>query len=243
MEWEDDGARMSDYDSTDDTPYQYDPRPKPSSSTSHPHSSHSLPSLSSRSALYGAFSSYASNPTQRSPETQPYKGPEPPPPPGYKGSDSHSYRGPDSQPYRSSEGQSYRPPEGQAYRGPDGQLYRAGDSQAYKSPDGQGFRSSEAGDPLIDRLKMEMAGLRRQSTDAVNASLRLSAQLTEAQADVSRARSTIKVLESRLDEEVRRRREAEHVAEDEARLRLAAEDALRAYQLQRRPPGYTSARP
>ncbi|KZT72879.1 hypothetical protein DAEQUDRAFT_722506 [Daedalea quercina L-15889] len=242
MEWEEDGARMSDYDSAEDTPYQYDPRAKPSSSNSHPHPPHSMPSLSGRPALYGAFSSYASNPTQRSPETQPYRGPEPPPPPGYKGSpESHPYRTSDGQSYRSSE--PYRTPESQAYRGPDGHLYRAGDSQVYKSSDGQAFRSPEAGDPLIERLKMEMAGLRRQSTDAVNASLRLSAQLTEAQTDTTRARATVKVLEQRLDEEVRRRREAEHIAEDEARLRLAAEDALRAYQLQRRPPGYTSTRP
>ncbi|KAH9837247.1 uncharacterized protein C8Q71DRAFT_796630 [Rhodofomes roseus] len=164
MEWEEEGTRMSDYDSAEDTPYQYDPRQKPSTSSSHP--PHSLSSL-----------------------------------------------------------------------------YRGGDGQAYKSPEGQTFRSSEAGDPLIERLKMEMAGLRRQSTDAVNASLRLSAQLSESQADTSRARSTVKVLENRLEEEIRRRRDAEHIAEDEARLRLAAEDALRAYQLQRRPPGYTSSRP
>ncbi|TFY64924.1 hypothetical protein EVJ58_g2289 [Rhodofomes roseus] len=91
MEWEEEGTRISDYDSAEDTPYQYDPRQKPSTSGSHP--PHSLSSVSGRPALYGAFSSYASNPTHRSPETQPYKGPEPPPPPGYKGSDGHAYRG------------------------------------------------------------------------------------------------------------------------------------------------------
>ncbi|CCM03752.1 uncharacterized protein FIBRA_05898 [Fibroporia radiculosa] len=106
-----------------------------------------------------------------------------------------------------------------------------------------GYRGAESQDPVAERLKMEMAGLRRQSTDAVNASLRMSSQLADAQADAARMRAALKVAESRLDEEMRRRREAEHIAEDEARLRLAAEDALRAYQLQRRPPGYTSSRP
>lgn len=105
------------------------------------------------------------------------------------------------------------------------------------------YRSPENQDPVIERLKMEMAGLRRQSTDAVNASLRMSSQLSDAQAEAAKARAALKVTESRLEEEIRRRREAEHIAEDEARLRLAAEDALRAYQLQRRPPGYSTSRP
>ncbi|KZT08670.1 uncharacterized protein LAESUDRAFT_723570 [Laetiporus sulphureus 93-53] len=159
MDWDDDGARASEYDSTEDMPYQYKPRASSSSS-------HTLSSQPSRPALYGAFS-------------------------------GHSNSG-------------------------------------YRTPDTQ--------DPIIERLKMEMAGLRRQSTDAVNASLRMSSQLSDAQAEASRARASLKVAESRMDEEIRRRREAEHVAEEEARLRLAAEDALRAYQLQRRPPGYSSSR-
>jgi len=178
MEWEEGaGARISDdeYASSDDLPYQFDPRVSTSSSHSqhprpHQHQhQHSMAMANSpgRPALYGAFAGYASAPYTRA-ETQ---------------------------------------------------------------------------DPIIERLQMEMAGLRRQSTDAVNASLRMSSQLAEAQADTARARAALKVAENRLEDEVRRRREAEHIAEDEARLRLAAEDALRAYQLQRRPPGYSSSRP
>ncbi|KAI0937017.1 hypothetical protein AcW1_001096 [Taiwanofungus camphoratus] len=97
----------------------------------------------------------------------------------------------------------------------------------------------ETKDAVIERLKMEMAGLRRQSTDAV---ARLSNDLVEARADAQGIRVALRILESRLEEETRRRREAEHIAEEEARLRLAAEEALRAYQLQRRPPGYSSSR-
>ncbi|PCH34215.1 hypothetical protein WOLCODRAFT_160695 [Wolfiporia cocos MD-104 SS10] len=163
MEWDESG-RMSDddYASSDDLPYQYDPRGSNSSALS----SHPAPpsAQGSRPVLYGAFSGYAS----------------------------------------------------------------------------AGYRSAENQESIIERLKLEMTGLRRQSTDAVTASLRMSSQLAEAQAEAARARAALKVTENRLEEEIRRRREAEHVAEDEARLRLAAEEALRAYQLQRRPPGYTS---
>ena len=89
---------------------------------------------------------------------------------------------------------------------------------------------------------MEMAGLRRQSQDAVNASLRLSDQLTASQEDAARAKSALKIAENMLEEEARRRMQAEKNAEEEVRRRRAAEEALRQYEaqarVQRNPNGY-----
>ncbi|THH13497.1 hypothetical protein EW146_g6730 [Bondarzewia mesenterica] len=82
---------------------------------------------------------------------------------------------------------------------------------------------------MIDRLKIEMAGLRRQSADAVSVSMRMSDQLAEAQADASRARAALKTAEEMLEDEARKRREAEKLADEEAKARRAAEDMLKAY--------------
>ncbi|KZT27709.1 hypothetical protein NEOLEDRAFT_1130792 [Neolentinus lepideus HHB14362 ss-1] len=86
---------------------------------------------------------------------------------------------------------------------------------------------------MIDRLRIEMAGLRRQSDDAVSLSKRMSDQLMEAQAEVSRAKQRLRALEDMLEEEGRKRREAERIAqeaealaEEEAQRRRAVEEAL-----------------
>ena len=79
----------------------------------------------------------------------------------------------------------------------------------------------------IERLKMEMGGIRRQSQDAVNASLRLSDQLTACQQEVAQIRSELKAAQNMVEEERMRRIQAEKAADDEARRRRAAEDALR----------------
>ncbi|KAI0639933.1 hypothetical protein C8Q77DRAFT_1083679 [Trametes polyzona] len=106
------------------------------------------------------------------------------------------------------------------------------------------YSSVDHPESTIDRLKMEMAGLRRQSQDAVNASLRLSDELQATREEAARAKAALKVAENMREEEVRRRIQAEKTAEDEARRRRAAEDALRQYQAQaqRKSAGYP-ARP
>jgi len=76
---------------------------------------------------------------------------------------------------------------------------------------------------IIDHLKIEMAGLRRQSAEA---SLRMSDQLAEAQAAASRARAALKAAERMLEDEARKRRDAEREADEEARRRRAAEEKL-----------------
>ncbi|KAH9920243.1 uncharacterized protein BXZ73DRAFT_91973 [Epithele typhae] len=64
----------------------------------------------------------------------------------------------------------------------------------------------------IERLKMEMAGLRRQSQDATSQQMRAA--------------------EKMLEEETRRRVQAEKVADDEVKRRRQAEDQLRALRVQ-----------
>ena len=165
MEWEDgDGPQFSDddYSSSEDMPYQYDPRIHNRNSSSYSGSSHRTYSgsqgQSGRSVLHGAFSSYS---------------------------------------------------------------------------------NTDHPDSTIERLKMEMAGLRRQSQDAVNASLRLSDQLNASQEEAARAKAALKVAENMLEEEARRRIQAEKAMEEEIRRRRAAEDTLRQYQGQRKPASYT----
>ncbi|KAG0702717.1 hypothetical protein DFH29DRAFT_920128 [Suillus ampliporus] len=79
---------------------------------------------------------------------------------------------------------------------------------------------------LVDRLQIEMAGLRRQSADAISVSLKISDQLAEAQAEAARAKTTLRKVEAMLEEEVIKRREAEYLADQEAKLRRAAEDTI-----------------
>lgn len=117
-----------------------------------------------------------------------------------------------------------------------GQRTHSGPGQQSRSLHGA-FSSYSASDhpdanPTIERLKMEMAGLRRQSQDAVNASLRLSDQLAAAQEEAAHAKSALKVSENMLEDETRRRIQAEKAADDEARRRRSAEDALRQHRAQ-----------
>ncbi|KAG2154549.1 hypothetical protein DEU56DRAFT_769162 [Suillus clintonianus] len=79
---------------------------------------------------------------------------------------------------------------------------------------------------LVDRLQIEMAGLRRQSADAISVSLKISDQLAEAQAEAARAKTALRTVEAMLEEEAIRRREAEYLADQEAKLRRAAEDTI-----------------
>ncbi|KAL4246313.1 hypothetical protein ABKN59_008961 [Abortiporus biennis] len=87
-------------------------------------------------------------------------------------------------------------------------------------------------DRLVERLRAEVEGLRRQSSEALSASLRMSDQLAEAQAEASKARAALRAAENRLEDETRRRVEAEMSADEETRRRRAAEDSLRSVQRQ-----------
>ena len=87
-------------------------------------------------------------------------------------------------------------------------------------------------DSTIERLKMEMAGLRRQSQDAINASLRMSDQLNAMKEEASLAKSALKIAENMLEEETRRRMKVEKNLDEESRRRRQAEEGLRQYQAQ-----------
>lgn len=132
---------------------------------------------------------------------------------------------------------SYSGARRRAYSGSQGQTGKSVLHGAFSS-----YSTIDHPDSTIERLKMEMAGLRRQSQDAVNASLRLSDQLTASQEDAARAKSALKIAENMLEEEARRRMQAEKNAEEEVRRRRAAEEALRQYEaqarVQRNPNGY-----
>jgi septal ring factor EnvC (AmiA/AmiB activator) len=91
---------------------------------------------------------------------------------------------------------------------------------------------------MIERLQIEIETLRRQAADAIQVSVRLADQLSEAQAETSRVRTQMKRTETMLNEESRRRRETERAADEEARLRWALEDEVR--RLQGRPARPTS---
>lgn len=79
---------------------------------------------------------------------------------------------------------------------------------------------------IIERLDIEISTLRRQASDAVQVSMRLTDQLAQAQAEASRARSASKRLEAILEEESRKRRDAEAALFEEKRKRHEAEQKL-----------------
>jgi hypothetical protein len=96
-------------------------------------------------------------------------------------------------------------------------------SRIYSSDKGRRMYST-ADEGVIDRMQIEMAGLRRQAADAISVSLRISDQLAEAQAEAARAKAALRATESLLEEEGRKRREAERIASEENRLRRVAEE-------------------
>jgi hypothetical protein len=83
----------------------------------------------------------------------------------------------------------------------------------------------------IERLDIEISTLRRQASDAIQVSMRLTDQLAQAQAEASRARSASKRLEVMLEEESRKRRDAEVALSEEKRKRFEAEEKLVTHQL------------
>ncbi len=97
-----------------------------------------------------------------------------------------------------------------------------------------GYSTPEHPDATVHRLKMEVEGLKRQSSEALSASMRMSDQLAEAQSDAAKARSALRAAESRLEDEKRRRIEAEMAVDEETRRRMKAEETIRALQVQSR---------
>ncbi len=150
------------------------------------------------------------------------------------------YSSSDEMPYKYDPRSHNRGPN--SYSGSSHRSHSGSQGQSGKSLHGAfSTYSVDHADSTIERLKMEMAGLRRQSQDAVNASLRLSDQLNASQEEAARAKAALKVAENMLEEEARRRIQAEKNAEEEARRRRAAEDTLRQYQaqVQRKPASYS----
>ncbi|KAI0081074.1 hypothetical protein K474DRAFT_1480736 [Panus rudis PR-1116 ss-1] len=84
--------------------------------------------------------------------------------------------------------------------------------------------------PDVKRLAQEVDRLRKQSSEAMAHSYRISAQLNEAKAETAKVRAAMKVMESRLEDEKRRRIEAELAADEESKRRRETEDALRLLQ-------------
>jgi hypothetical protein len=58
----------------------------------------------------------------------------------------------------------------------------------------------------------------------------MAQQLLESQAETARARSALSTIEERLEVEIRKRKEAERVADEETRMRKLVEDELRTLQ-------------
>lgn len=82
-------------------------------------------------------------------------------------------------------------------------------------------------DRLIERLRNEVEGLRQQSADAVSTSVKMADQLAEAHAEATRVRAALRTLETKYDEAEKRRKEAERAADQQSRMRHAAEETLR----------------
>lgn len=88
--------------------------------------------------------------------------------------------------------------------------------------------SHPLGESSNSTTESESADLRRQASDAVQLSIRLSDRLAQAYAEVTRAKSELRSVEVLLERETTKRVEAEKIADDEMRLRREAEDALSA---------------
>lgn len=97
-----------------------------------------------------------------------------------------------------------------------------------------GYSTPEHPDATVHRLKMEVEGLKRQSSEALSASMRMSDQLVDAQAEATKAKAALRAAESRLEDEKRRRIEAEMAVDEETRRRMEAEETIRALQMQSR---------
>lgn len=80
---------------------------------------------------------------------------------------------------------------------------------------------------IIDHLRVQMGALRRQTSEARSEVANMAQQLRRSQVEVSKARSAWKAAEEMLEVEIRRRKEAERIAEEEAQIRKMVENELR----------------
>jgi hypothetical protein len=92
------------------------------------------------------------------------------------------------------------------------------------------YISDASPENIIDHLKVQMGKLRRQASDARSEAASLSQELLESQADAARVRSALRAAEEMLEAEVRKRNEAERVADEEAQMRKMVEEELRTLQ-------------
>jgi hypothetical protein len=83
---------------------------------------------------------------------------------------------------------------------------------------------------IIDHLKVQMGLLRRQTSEAQSEAASMAQRLQQCQTEASRAKSALRAAEEMLELEVRRREEAERLAEEEAQMRKLVEDELRILQ-------------
>lgn len=83
---------------------------------------------------------------------------------------------------------------------------------------------------IIDHLKVQMGMLRRQTSEARSEAANMAQRLLESQAEASKARGALRATEEMLELEVQMRKEAERLAEEEARMRKLVEDELRILQ-------------
>ncbi|KAJ4485755.1 hypothetical protein J3R30DRAFT_3817468 [Lentinula aciculospora] len=84
----------------------------------------------------------------------------------------------------------------------------------------------ESNSKTIEKLESESSELRRQASDAIQLSIRLSDQLAQAHDEASRAKSALRSVEASLEKESTKRVEAEKTADNEMKLRQEAEEAL-----------------
>lgn len=98
------------------------------------------------------------------------------------------------------------------------------------------FSSLQEGtENMVEHMEAELETLRQKSVETVSLSLRLSEQLVDAQTESSRTRATLRTIEGLLEDETRRRREAERVAYNEEKRRRRAEEALSDFLSRARP--------
>ncbi|KAG6837320.1 hypothetical protein H0H93_011415 [Arthromyces matolae] len=98
--------------------------------------------------------------------------------------------------------------------------------QTFSLPPLSSFQSH---DSIIDALHADLSAMRRQSSDAISLSLRLSDQVLQAQAETSRMRDALQTAQQLLDEETKKRVELEQALHTEEKRRIKAEEALKSF--------------
>lgn len=114
------------------------------------------------------------------------------------------------------------------YQAPKAMLHGAFASHTYLSHQHQ--LDYESPHSIVKRLSMEMEVLKRQSNEALSISYQMTEQLKDVKSESAKIKAALRVAESRLEDEKRRRVEAEMAADEESRRRQEAEDTLRTLQ-------------